>query len=751
MRNTLLFFWAMMALGTALSYPAHQGAIRGKIIDAENGSSMEGVQVAILENGQQTFTDALGVFQFTSLPAGSYQVVTSLVGYRKETVAVLVIADQSTDLIISLQSAVLQLDAVNIHAHRGQNLGSVSGIDLQLRPLRTSQDALRMVPGLFIAQHAGGGKAEQIFLRGFDLDHGTDINLTVDGMPVNMVSHAHGQGYADLHFLIPEVIGRVNFEKGPYYSRKGNFTTAGYVAFQTKDALDQNMVRLEGGQFDSFRGVGAFKVLDKPGSQAYVASEYAFSNGYFESPQNFERLNVFGKYRAEINGSTLLTASLATFQSEWDASGQIPGRAVNSGLIGHFGAIDPTEGGKTSRSHATLKLASRLADASLTTHQVYLIHYGFDLYSNFTFFLEDSVNGDQIRQKEDRQIFGYNGSYARQDTWKKIRFTTEAGVELRRDLVQDNELSRTLNRETRLESLALGDVAEINASAYVDEVITLTPDLEVNLGLRYDQFRFQYENKLDPPYQPLVNSKGIVSPKLNVHYRPSDALRVYVQAGTGFHSNDSRVVLAGTSRDILPRAYGAEAGFMAKPVGRILLQSSVWWLRLGQEFVYVGDAAVVEPGGVTVRYGVDFSVRWQLADWLFFDADLNLTKPRGLDDEGNPETFIPLAPTHTSIGGLTVKHQGFSGSLRYRYLGDRAANEDYSLTAEGYLLWDAVANFQFGPVQVGVSVENLGNVLWREAQFETESRLAGEAEPVTEVNFTPGTPFFARSYISFSW
>ncbi len=729
----------------------HQGSIRGKITNNENGSPIEGVQVALVENGAQTTTDALGVFQFNNLPAGNYPVVASLVGFKREIINVVVAADQTTDLAIFLQTTDLQLDAVNISASRGQNLSSVSGIDLQLRPMRTSQDALRIVPGLFIAQHAGGGKAEQIFLRGFDIDHGTDINLTVDGMPVNMVSHAHGQGYADLHFLIPETIGRVNFEKGPYYSRYGNFTTAGYVAFQTKDALEKNTVKLEGGQFDSFRGVGMFKLLDKPGQQAYIASEYAFSNGYFDSPQAFERMNIFGKYTGEISKNTRLTASLSTFKSQWDASGQIPGRAVESGLIGHFGAIDPTEGGQTNRTNATLKLATRNADGSLFTNQVYAVNYGFELYSNFTFFLEDSVNGDQIRQKENRNIFGYNGSYARQDSWKGISFTTEAGVGLRRDLVMNNELSHTMNRETLINGLALGDVSETNASVYVDEVIALTSEIQVNMGVRYDQFRFQYEDKLVPAYQPQVNSKGIVSPKLNIHYSPSDAFRVYVQAGTGFHSNDSRVVLSETSRDILPRAYGAEVGVITKPVGRLLLQSSLWWLKLGQEFVYVGDAAIVEPGGVTVRYGVDFSARWQLTNWLFLDADLNVTKPRGLDEAGNPETYIPLAPTHTSIGGLTVKHRGFNGSIRYRYLGDRPANEDYSLTAHGYFLLDAVLNYSFGPMQIGVSMENLTNVQWREAQFETTSRLRGEAAPVTEVNFTPGSPFFARSYISFTW
>ena len=220
---------------------------------------------------------------------------------------------------------------------------------------------LRMIPGLFIGQHAGGGKAEQLFLRGFDLDHGTDINLTVDGVPINMVSHAHGQGYADAHFIIPELIENVAFKKGLYDADKGNFTTAGWANYQTKKVLDQNFIKTEIGQFNTYRLVGAVNLLGTKAASrnqsAFLASEYNYSDAYFENPQHFKRFNLFGKYHGHLRENTSLTFTASTFWSRWDASVQIPDRAVADGSIGFYGAIDPNEGGTTSRTNLNVELS----------------------------------------------------------------------------------------------------------------------------------------------------------------------------------------------------------------------------------------------------------------------------------------------------------------------------------------------------------------------------------------------------------
>ena len=327
------------------------------------------------------------------------------------------------------------MNAVKVALNPGDQYKPISKIDIKMRDITNSQEVLRLVPGFFIGQHAGGGKAEQIFLRGFDIDHGTDVNISVDGMPVNMVSHAHGQGYADLHFLIPELIENVHFKKGPYYADKGNMTTAGYVDFRTKNVLPANMIKLEAGQFNTYRAVGMVNLLSKKMKQkeqsAFIASEYMYTQGYFDNPQDFDRLNIFGKYHGKIGANNKLSFSASTFSSKWKASGQIPERALQSGLIGFFGAIDPNEGGNTRRTNINVQLQTNLKNGNFIKNQLYYTYYDFELYSNFTFFLNNDVDGDQIKQKEKRNLFGYNGSYTHIGYAGNKKITSEAGISVR--------------------------------------------------------------------------------------------------------------------------------------------------------------------------------------------------------------------------------------------------------------------------------------------------------------------------------
>ena len=508
------------------------------------------------------------------------------------------------------------------------------------------------------------------------------------------------------------------------------------------------MVKLEAGQFDTKRAVALIDVLGKNNDErkqsAYVASEYLFTNGAFDSPQNFRRINLMGKYHQHLSDTKMLTATFSHFNSQWDASGQIPQRAVDSGLIGRFGAIDDTEGGNTSRTNVNLQFNSFTENGNLFKNQFYYSHYDFELYSNFTFFLEDPENGDQIRQREDRHIFGYNTAYNIESTLANRPLYTEIGGGVRFDNSDENELSRSKNRTETLERLAYGDIDETNINLYADVNWEISDKFNLNTGLRYDQFHFEYVDFLQTTYERQSEDKGILAPKVSLFYNLSNQLQLYGKAGIGFHSNDARVVVAQNGREILPKAFGTDLGMLWKPTKNMLLNVGVWRLDLEQEFVYVGDAGVVEPSGETERYGLDFSLRYQITDWLYFDTDVNLTEAKAV---GEPEgmDYIPLAPLFTSIGGLTVQHpSGFNGSLRYRYMDDRPANEDYSVTAEGYFILDAVLKYTHDRYEIGVSVENLLDTEWNETQFDTESRLANELEPVSEIHFTPGTPFFGR-------
>lgn len=728
------------------------GTLAGRIIDAESRGPLKGAQVVIPELNRAGLTDDLGFFSFSGIEAGAYQLQVSYLGYATINRPVEVAPGERTLLSLSLYAKIISIPEVTIsESYRsGSQLTSIQALDLQQRPMRSSQDALRSIPGLVIAQHAGGGKAEQIFLRGFDIDHGTDIALSVDGMPVNMVSHAHGQGYADLHFLIPETIETIDWGKGPYNVRQGDFATAGYAGFRTKSALDQSRITLEGGQFGTWRAAGLIDLLgDNANHHAYVATEYVFSDGYFDAPQAYNRINVMAKYSGFVTDNALLEVSASTFSSEWDASGQIPERAVLQGLIGRFGAIDPTEGGSTSRDNVNIFLTQSLANGATLSNRFYYSHYDFELFSNFTFFLEEPELGDQIRQQESRNLYGWQSAWKQPFRLGNISMETEAGAALRLDQVDGVGLSKTINRSTLIERLAYGDIHQTNASLYVNHRIWPSDWLMIEGALRYDYFRFDYQNGLTQAYDPRSADKALISPKLNVNVKVSDAVSLYLNSGTGFHSNDTRVIIAESVDEMIPRAYGSDLGAMIKPIPGMIVQAALWGLWLDQEFVYVGDAGIVEPGGKTRRFGTDLSVRYQLTPWLFADADFNYTYARATEVP-EAEAYIPLAPRMTGVAGLNVRREkGLEGSLRCRYLGDRAANEDYSRTAEGYTLFDAVVRYKQRKYETGLFIENILNAEWKEAQFDTESRLANEAESVTEIHYTPGSPFFARLYVSF--
>lgn len=740
---------------------AHLGTLSGTVLDGITGLPLRGVTVQLVGLGKGTVTDDLGRYRFADLVAAPYQLEFSHLGYAPLVQEATVEDDQTTQLQTRLTAAPITLNAITVSALKAHDQQLISSLDIRLRPITNSQEILRLVPGLFIGQHAGGGKAEQIFLRGFDLDHGTDIRLTVDDLPVNMVSHAHGQGYADLHFVIPELVEGVDFAKGPYRTDKGNFTTAGWANFRTRTTLDRSFAKLEAGQFNTVRAVAGLNLLgpgglfsrtkNTDGESAYVASEYSYSDSYFDNPQHFKRLNVLGKYHRHLTPNTSLTLTASSFWSKWNHSGQIPDRAVEAGLIGWFGAIDPTEGGETSRTNLNLQLVTSTPRNHTFKNQFFYSNYAFELYSNFTFFLRDSVNGDQIRQKERRNLFGYNGSYAIRSRVGRREWTTTFGAQYRQDLTRGTELSHTKNRVETLQREQYGNVNELNAALYADELVPLSDRFTLNAGLRYDLFRSQYTDLLQSPATTGVATQGIFSPKLNLYFTANPGLQLYLNTGRGFHSNDARVVVPQGGREILPPAYGSDLGIVVKPFPRLLLNAAAWYLWLAQEFVYVGDEGVVEPSGKTRRVGFDLSARYQLSRTLYADLDLNTARPRALGvAEG--QNYLPLAPVFTSTGGLSLRNAGpWSGSLRYRYLADRPANEDNSIVAKGYFVTDLQVNYARRKHAVGLSVQNLLNTRWKETQFATESRLRGEAAPVEEIHFTPGTPFFARVSYTVFW
>ena len=439
--------------------------------------------------------------------------------------------------------------------------------------------------------------------------------------------------------------------------------------------------------------------------------------------------------------------------SKWNASGQIPDRAVSEGIIGFYGALDPNEGGVTSRTNANAQTLTTLRNGDVIKNQFYYSYYTFDLHTNFTFYLVDTVNGDEIRQKEARNMFGYKGSYEHTGNLGSARLISEAGIQFRGDDTRNSALSHTKDRYILLNNIKLGNISEFSASAYLNETLRLNERFSINAGLRFDQFCYGYHNKLasDTSYPGTglykVNDHTL-NPKLSIYYNQNENLQFYLSLGKGFHSNDARSVVAEKGNLSLPAAYGADLGTVFKPAGNLIINAALWYITLDQENVYGGDGGTVEFSGKTKRAGFDFSSRYQPLQYLFLDLDLNYAHGRSANDPKG-QNYIPLAPVWTSTGGITYSKQtGLNGSLRYRYMGDRPANASYSLTAVGYFVTDFVLNYTKKNYEIGITINNVLNTKWKETQFDTITRLKGESAPVEEVCFTPGTPFAAR--ISFS-
>ncbi|MFT4534722.1 MAG: hypothetical protein ACJA1A_001642 [Saprospiraceae bacterium] len=713
-------------------------------VTTKDKSPIVGAYVIHIQSDHHAHTNEFGKFYINEVNVGdSLQII--YLGY--ETLIYIIETDDEK-ITIEMVEGNFELDEIVV-GQSNKQINIITAIDVLTSPVKSSQEILRKVPGLFIGQHAGGGKAEQIFLRGFDIDHGTDVAISVDGIPVNMVSHAHAQGYADLHFIIPETISKIDFGKGPYYADVGNFGTAGYVQFKTKDVLESSQISQEYGAFNTSRTLAMLNILDTDQHSAYIAADYSLSDGPFESSQNFSRNNFFAKYAGNISNSERLTVLASHFNSKWDASGQIPVRAVEQGLISRFGAIDDTEGGKTSRSNLSLNYTKSINESTFIKSNVFYSLYHFELFSNFTFFLNDPINGDQIRQFEDRKIFGMESS------WNKTSYLGNTiaeyliGLGLRNDDISDNQLSRTKNRREILSRLQFGDVNESNIYTFVDAEFDFGKWL-IQLGVRFDFFKFNYVDNLNPLYNRLSELAAIVSPKFNVIYNMNTNVQLFAKSGIGFHSNDSRVVLDQQGRSALPPAYGFDLGTVVKPTKRVFVNFALWYLFLQQEFVYVGDEGIVEPSGRTRRVGFDFGVRFQINDWLFANGDFNYAQPRSLDNSDG-EQFIPLAPTTTATVGLSIKRRKLSVNLQSRYIADRAANENKSIIAKGYLITDLNATYDFGVVSIGVSVKNLFDQEWNETQFATESRLASEINSTEEIHFTPGAPLFSKGIIKYKF
>ncbi len=660
---------------------------------------------------------------------------------------------------------------------------SVRDRDFALRPIASVQDILRITPGLVMVQHSGGGKANQYFLRGFDADHGTDVSLNVDGVPINLPSHAHGQGFADTNFIIPEAIERVEITKGTSFASQGDFATAGSVNLLSRSSSEHSSFGLSVSDSPG-HGLASLRALLMASPTLGIfktsfAAELGQANGPFVSPDNWNKYKLFNRLSVDLGSASSLSLVYLGYGGDWHGSGQIAARAVEEGLISRFGSLDPTEGGQSTRHQVALIYKVRPNEHSELKALAYLGTSSFNLFSNFTGFLEDPVNGDELEQVDRRTFFGSRVSYRVVHDVAGVKFDTTIGLDARNDALR-NQLWHTTARQ-RLEARRDNDVNETLAGVWVSEEITPFRWLRLNGGLRADTIMYSVSSQLAvaPAGAPGsgVGSAYQLSPKANLIVTPmsTDAVQwdVFVNYGHGFHSNDVRGVFSSPSVTPLVRAIGEELGSRARLFDRWDVAATGWRLELANETVWNGDEGTTSVSGATLRYGVELETRFEFTRWLAADLDVTFTHSQFSTDQSNGGG-LALAPQQTWAGGLSARHElgpgVLRGGLRFYGIGNRPANDDGSLVAPGFTQFDLHLGYRHRWFDVAFDVENLFNGVYRSAQFATTSRLAGEpaigaAVPAgfscgskghltassdgtfqgcDDVNYTPAYPFTVR-------
>jgi len=744
----------------------HAGSVAGTIRD-ETGAVLAGVAVelATRQEVRRTGTDASGRYAFDGVPEGPAQIAFSLVHFatvrreitvrpgRIEVDAVLPLA-LNADVTVTGKATFtnpadagtpLHLSGVALAASQG----AITARQLDARPILRTGEVLETIPGVAISQHSGEGKANQYYLRGFNLDHGTDFATTVAGMPVNMPTHAHGHGYSDLNFLVPELVSGVQFSKGPYFAEQGDFATAGSAAISYVNTLDRPIVRLTGGGHGFARAVAAASSGARGGS-LLGAVEAQYQDGPWERPEAFRKVNAILRYsRGDALNGFAVTAM--GYRGRWNATDQVPARAVETGRIGRFGTLDPTDGGESCRCSGSLGRQWTRGNAS-TRLTAYGIAYDLDLYSNFTYFLEDPDSGDQFHQADRRFVSGGSLTHRRAGFVAGRAAWNTFGFQIRNDRIDDVGLHRTRERQ-RLSTIRMDDVSQTGIGAFAQQEVAWTTWLRTVAGLRVDGLLFDVAS--DRPVNSGSGSAGRVSPRGGVVLGPWQGTELYVNGGYGFHSNDTRGAtirvdpVTGEAVDTvtpLVRARGAEVGLRTVRIPGLHSSIALWTLRLDSELVFVGDAGTTEAGRPSRRYGIEWSNYYSPVRWLTLDADVSVSTAAFTDDDP-AGSDVPGAVGTVVSAGVTVNDvRDWFGSIRWRHVGPRPLVEDGSVTSRSTSLVNLeVGRRVTGSARLVVGVFNALDAKRSDIDYFYRSRLPGEPEDgVDDIHFHPTLPRSVR-------
>ena len=615
-----------------------------------------------------------------------------------------------------------------------------------LQPQGRPAQVLRLIPGFIAVEHSGGaGKADQYFLRGFDADHGTDVAFFSDGMPINFRSHAHGQGYTDLNFIIPETIEGLDVYKGAYLPEFGDFSTAGAVNFRTREVVKEGVVQAAGGQFDTQRYLLMFSPT-KDKIRTLFAGEGYYTNGPFVNDNRYFRANLLGKMTTNLTPRDELSLTATFHKAQWNASGEIPLRAVTEGTLDRFGAIDPSEGGKTLRTTARLNYHYDTTSDGQFFANAYGQYYRFDLFTNFTFFLNDPVNGDGIQQSDRRGVYGGDLGYKQRAEVLGMSTIGTVGFQTRVDDIHARLGSQTKRAPTG--TTTDSDILEASYAPFVKLEVQPTSWMRLTGGLRAETFTFDVRNRCPTCVEQPAGrtTSSIVLPKMNLALGPWARTELFANFGEGYHSNDARsAVTSGSSP--LARAKSYEVGIRSKPFGPegIELIATAWQLDLQQELIFVGDAGTTEIRGPSRRRGVEIAARGQIYGPLYINGSVTYTKAEFRNGDA-----IPLAPEVTAYGALLLQWpEGLRSQLQATYLGVRPLTEDRSVKAPSWVDVDLSERYVLpvklphGRLEAFLFIQNLLNTKWEQATFYFTSRLRNEApEGVADIHFVPGNPRF---------
>jgi outer membrane receptor protein involved in Fe transport len=632
----------------------------------------------------------------------------------------------------------------------------VSGERLNAVPATRPGEVLEEAPGLIVTQHSGEGKANQYFLRGFNLDHGTDLAITVDGMPANMRTHGHGQGYADVNFLIPELIAAMRVRKGPYFADEGDFASAGALRIDYLDRLPKNIVQGTVGSFGYWRGLAAGSAPAGAGTVLSALEVNAY-NGPWEVPDGLRKLNGVLRYSQGTLADGFAITAMA-YANRWTSTDQIPERAVTAGLIDRFGSLDPTDGGQSSRFSLSGRW-SRTGDANASKVEAYAIKSSLDLFNNFTYFLADPVNGDQFKQLDDRTLYGVNASHTIKGAVSGVESETTFGSQTRYDDIHVG-LFKTLQRMT-LSTVRDDRVQEASTGLYVSNTTRWSDWIRTVTGVRGDWFTGRVAS--DTPANSGDTSAAIASPKAGLVLGPFHKTELFLNGGFGFHSNDLRgATITVDPADqttplarvpLLVRSKGAEVGLRSKFIEGLDSAVSVFVLDFDSELLFVGDAGTTEPSRPSRRLGIEWTNRYKMAPWLALDFDLAVTRARftDVDPTGN---FIPGAPNLVASAGIILgRETGWFGAAKLRVFGPRPLIEDASVLSRTTTLLNGRIGYRFdNGVRVQLDGYNLTNAKSNQIDYFYVSRLPGEPlDGAADRHFHPVEPLAVRLTVAANW